>query len=147
MMSLLLNMFLSCAHEEVLDIKEYSTGDDADNGPEVPFLKSLKFLLLKFLLLNMFDIISERDNKEAQAPTHGKHMAAAKRAAQFSDDMEVRNDGAEMWCNIVVYLCNMMKNFAIKHIKRGAHQRTGVNIIVMILTRWGWGGAVLSKRL
>ena len=87
------HVFEAVAHKEVLDIKGYSTGGDADSvvenraGLEVPFLKSLllKFLLLKFLLLNMLFLMSLTLyplNLLNTAIIHG-HFPRTKMAARF----------------------------------------------------------------
>ena len=81
------------AHKEVLDIKGYSNGGDADSvvenraGLELPFLKSLllKFLLLKFLVLNMSFLMSLTLyplNVLNTAIIHG-HFPRTKMAARF----------------------------------------------------------------
>ena len=51
-------------------------------------------------------------------------MTAAKRAAQFPDDMTVRNNSAEMWCiHCGVAVQYEDKIFAVQHIKGKTHQR------------------------
>ena len=60
----------------------------------------------------------------SQASKFGKHMTTAKRAAQFPNNMTVRNDGAEMWCmHCGVRVQYEDENLAVQHTKRKPHQR------------------------